>query len=285
MKIGAHVSASGGVDKALERAQEMGAETVQIFSGAPQAWRRKQYSQTEIDAYKARVEATGIAPAFIHGVYLVNLATGNLDNLAKSLDALIHDMNVCHLLGAKGVIFHIGSHRGAGYDEVFRQVVDSVRRIVDATPEDTWLILENSAGMGDAIGSKFTELAAIIQEAGSPRVKVCLDTQHAFASDYDMKSPDGLDAAMAEFEREIGLDRLVAVHANDSKCPLGGGIDRHENIGQGHIGRDGFENIMAHPAFRDVPFLLEVPGFANQGPDRENVEILKEIRAAVQKRP
>ena len=281
MRIGAHVSASGGVDKAVDRAQEIGAETVQIFSGAPQAWRRKEYSQTEVDAYLAKVEATGIAPTFIHGVYLVNLATGNPGNLAKSRDALIHDMNVCHLLGSQGVIFHIGSHRGAGYDEVFRQVVDSVRHIVDATPQDTWLILENSAGMGDAIGSKFAELAAIMREVGSPRVRVCLDTQHAFASGYDLKSRPGLEAAMDEFQREIGLGNLVAVHANDSKCPLGGGIDRHENIGQGHIGRDGFENMMAHAAFADVPFLLEVPGFENKGPDRENVETLKAVRAAL----
>ncbi|HEU4758776.1 MAG TPA: deoxyribonuclease IV [Dehalococcoidia bacterium] len=284
MKVGAHVSASGGVDRAVDRAQEMGAEAIQIFSGAPQAWRRKEYSPQEVQSYAEKVAATGIAPCFIHGVYLVNLATANPENLAKSLDALIHDMNVCHLLGAKGVIFHIGSHRGAGYDQVFHQVAGSVRRIVEATPDDTWLILENSAGMGDAIGSRFGELAAIIREAGSPRVKVCLDTQHAFASGYDLKSPAGLDAALAEFEHEVGLDRLVAVHANDSKCPLGGGIDRHENIGEGHLGRDGFQAIMAHPAFADVPFLLEVPGFANQGPDRENLEVLKEIRAAVQGR-
>jgi len=284
VKIGAHVSASGGVDKAVERAGEMGAETIQIFSGAPQAWRRKEYGQTEVDAYKGRVAETGIGPTFIHGVYLVNLATDNPENLAKSLDALVHDMNVCNLLGAKGVIFHIGSHKGVGYDVFFHQVVDSVRRIVQATPDDTWLILENSAGMGGAIGSKFGELAAIIREAGSPRVKVCLDTQHAFAAGYDIKTPDGLEAAMEEFDREIGPASLVAVHANDSKCPLSGGIDRHENIGQGHIGRDGFQNIMAHPAFAGVPFLLEVPGFAHQGPDRQNVEILKEIRAAAQQR-
>ena len=279
MKIGAHVSASGGVDKAIGRAQEIGAEAVQIFSGAPQAWRRKEYKPDEVQAYAARVEETGISPTFLHGVYLVNLATGNPENLAKSREALVHDMKVCHLLGATGVIFHIGSHRGRGYDEVFGQVVESVRGIIAATPEEVWLILENSAGMGDAIGSKFGELAAIIREAGSPRVKVCLDTQHAFASGYDLKSQAGLEAAMAEFDREIGLERLVAVHANDSKCPLGGGGDRHENIGQGHIGRGGFEKIMAHAAFADVPFLLEVPGFAKQGPDRENLEILKEIWA------
>ena len=278
MKIGAHVKASGGVDKAIGRAEDIGAETIQIFSGAPQAWRRKEYRPEEVEAYKAGAAEKGIGPAFIHGVYLVNLATDKAENLAKSLDALVHDMNVCHLLGVKGVIFHIGSHRGAGYQQVFRQVVESVRKIVDATPEDTWLILENSAGMGGSIGSKFEELGRIIREAGSLRVKVCMDTQHSFAAGYDLKMKDGLLAAMSEFEAEVGLDRLVAVHANDSKCPLAGGVDRHQNIGEGHIGLDGFQNIMSHPAFRDVPFLLETPSFDNQGPDQRNVEILKRLR-------
>ena len=278
MKIGAHVKTAGGVDKAIDRAEEMGAETIQIFSGAPQAWRRKEYRPEEVETYRARVAETGIEPAFLHGVYLVNLATSNQENLAKSLDALVHDMNVCRLLGALGVIFHIGSHRGAGYEQVFRQVVDSVRRVIEATPEETWLILENSAGMGGAVGSKFDELGRIIREAGSPRVKVCLDTQHMFAAGYDVKTKDGLEAAMSEFDADVGLDRLVAVHANDSKCPLAGGVDRHENIGEGHIGLDGLQNVMSHPAFREVPFLLEVPGFDNQGPDQRNVETLKGLR-------
>ncbi len=278
MKIGAHVKTAGGLDKAIDRAEEMGAETIQIFSGAPQAWRRKEYRPQEVEAYRARVAETGIQPAFVHGLYLVNLATDNRENLAKSLHALVHDMNVCHLLGASGVIFHLGSHRGAGYDQVFRQVVQSVRSVVETTPDDTWLILENSAGMGGSVGSKFEELGRIIREAGSPRVKACLDTQHMFAAGYDVKTKDGLERAMSEFDAEVGLDTLVAVHANDSKCPLAGGVDRHENIGEGHIGLDGLLNVMSHPPFRDVPFLLEVPGFDNQGPDRRNVEILKGLR-------
>ncbi len=281
MKIGAHVKTAGGVDKGVERALEIGAETIQIFSGAPQAWRRKNYSPAEVEAYKKKVAETGIHPAFIHGLYLVNLASENPDFLAKSYEALTSDMNAAYLLGARGVIFHLGSHKGAGYESCFRQVVDYVRRVIQATPDDAWLILENSAGMGGAIGSNFSELAKIIRESGSKRVKVCIDTQHAFASGYDLKTREGLDKVMDEFDREVGLEHLVAVHANDSKCPLAGGIDRHENIGDGHIGRDGFENILSHAAFKDVPFLLEVPGLDNEGPDRENVERLKAIRAAV----
>jgi deoxyribonuclease-4 len=281
MKIGAHVKTSGGVDKGIDRAVEMGCETIQIFSGAPQAWRRKTYGRDEVEAWFAKRQAAGIDPVFIHGLYLVNLASDNPDFLARSYDALVQEMQAASLLKAKGVIFHLGSHKGAGYDACVDQVAEYVRRVIDATPEDTWLILENSAGMGGAVGSKFAELGRIIREAASDRVKVCLDTQHAFAAGYDVKTRDGLERMLEEFDREVGLDRLVAVHANDSKCPLGGGIDRHENIGEGHIGRDGWENILSHPQFADIPFLLEVPGYDDEGPDKPNVDALKAIRAAV----
>jgi deoxyribonuclease-4 len=281
MKIGAHVKTTGGVDKAIERASEIGAEAIQIFSGAPQAWRRKTYSVAEVEAYRARVAETGIEPAFIHGLYLVNLATENPDLLAKSYEALVAEMNAAHLLGAKGVIFHLGSHKGAGYEARFHQVVEYCGKVVAATPDDTWLILENSAGMGGSVGSKFVELGTIIKECSADRIKVCLDTQHAFASGYDLKSRDGIERVMEEFDREIGLERLAAVHANDSKCPLGGGLDRHENIGVGYLGKDGFATIMAHPAFADVPFLLEVPGFDSEGPDKLNVDALKAIRVSL----
>lgn len=279
MKIGAHVRTAGGTDKAIDRAMEMDAEAIQIFSGAPQAWRRKNYAKQEVDDYKRKVEESGIAPCFIHGLYLVNLASQSPDLLAKSLDALTTEMHAAALIGAKGVIFHLGSHKGAGYDACVEQVIDYCRRVLDATPPETWLILENSAGMGGAIGSKFGELGKIARETGSDRVKICLDTCHTFAANYDMKTREGLDATMAEFDAEIGLERLVAVHANDSKAPLGGGLDRHANIGEGHIGRDGFLNILSHPAFEDVPFLLEVPGFDDDGPDAQNVQILKDLRA------
>lgn len=278
MRIGAHVGTAGGVFNAIDHAVAMGAETIQIFSGSPQTWRRKNYTPAEVETYKQRVEGTGIEPAFIHGLYLVNLATSDDALLARSYEALVAEMKAADLLGAKGVIFHIGSHRGAGYESCFRQVVEYVQKILDDTPESAWLILENAAGMGGAIGSKFAELGTIIRESGSHRVKVCVDTQHAFAAGHDVKTRPGLEKMLEEFDRNVGLERLVAVHANDSKIVLGGGVDRHANIGEGHIGRDGFENILSHPAFADIPFLLEVPGFEDHGPDKENVEILKSLR-------
>jgi len=286
MRIGAHVSTAGGLEKGIERAQVMGAETIQIFGAPPQTWRRKAHPPQEAEAFRAQAAAADIWPVFIHGVYLVNLATSNPENLIKSQDALIADMALSSAIRAKGVIFHIGSHRGAGYAKVFGQIVDSVRRVLAETPDDTWLILENSAGMGDSIGRRFGELGAIMKEVASLRLKVCFDTQHAFSSGYDVATAGGLAATVDEFERDVGLAHLVAIHANDSKCPLGGGVDRHENIGEGHIGRAGFEVIMAHAAFRDLPFLLEVPGFPKEGkkpegPDKENVDRLKAIAAAV----
>jgi len=279
-KIGAHVRSGGGVQNAIDNALAMGAETIQIFSGAPYAWKRKKYTEAEVEAYKKRVEETGIEPAFIHGLYLVNLASSDDALLARSLDALVGDMKAASLIEARGVIFHLGSHKGAGYESCFRQVVEYCQKVIEETAE-AYLILENAAGMGGAIGSKFVELGTIILESGSDRVKVCIDVQHAFAAGHDVKTRPGLDRMLDEFERDVGLNRLVAIHANDSKCPLGGGIDRHANIGDGHIGRDGFENLLSHPALAEVPFLLEVPGVDDHGPDKENVEILKSLRAGV----
>jgi deoxyribonuclease IV len=286
MRIGAHVSTSGGLPNGIEKAQALGAEAIQIFGAAPQMWRRRVYTPDEGQAFKQAAAAANVWPVFIHGVYLVNLGTSTPGHLDKSVEALIADMRLSSLIGCKGVIFHVGSHRGAGLAATFGQIVGSISRVLDETPDDTWLILENSAGMGDSIGSKFSELAGIMKEVASTRLKVCLDTQHAFATGYQVATPDGLAATVDEFEREVGLANLVAVHANDSKCPLGGGVDRHENIGEGYIGREGFRVIMAHPAFRDLPFLLEVPGFPvgdkkPEGPDKENVDRLKAIAAEV----
>ncbi len=281
MKVGAHVGASGGLITAFERAQPIGAETIQIFGAPPQTWRRRNIRPDECEAFRARMTETGIEPVFIHGAYLINLATSSPEQLTKSTDALAGDLRLASAIAAKGVIFHVGSHKGAGFDSVLSQIAGALGNVLTDTPDDAWIILENSAGMGGSVGSKFSELAAIMEAVGSPRLKVCLDTEHAFAAGYNIAERDGLNEAMDEFDREIGLAQLVAVHANDSKIELGGGVDRHDNIGAGHIGRAGFEVIMAHPAFRDVPFLLEVPGLEGEGPDKPNVDILKEIREKV----
>jgi deoxyribonuclease-4 len=278
MRAGAHVSTSGGLDKAIDRAQAMGAETIQIFGGPPQTWRRRSYPDEETNAFREKATAADIGPVFLHAIYLISLVNDEPAAMEKSQGALIADLELCPRIGAKGSIVHAGSHKGAGFDAVLERVATAVSRVLKATSGESWLILENSAGMGGSVGAHFSELGAVIREVGDPRVKVCLDTQHAFAMGYDLITEKGLEGAVKELKSEIGLDRLVACHANDSKVPLGGVRDRHENIGEGHIGRDGFRRILSHPAFENVPFIIEVPGFGNEGPDKENLDILKEIR-------
>ena len=277
MKIGAHVSTAGGVDKAIDRAVDLGAEAIQIFASSPRAWRFRAQKDDEIASFREKTESTGVAPAFIHGSYLVNMG-GPGELLEKSVGSLIEQMNAAGRLGAAGVIFHLGSHKGAGLDAVFAQVVSGLKAVMESAPDDVWLVIENSAGMGSHIGSSFGEIGDIMKAVGSPNIMVCLDTQHSIAAGYNIADPTGIEAATGEFEAEIGLSRLVAVHANDSKTELGSGVDRHQNIGEGSIGADGFRTIMGHPAFREVPFLLEVPGQEGNGPDKDNVDRLKAIR-------
>ncbi len=279
MRIGAHVSTAGSLDKAIDRAQVIGAEAVQVFVSPPQGWALKERTEAEVQAFREKADAAGIRPVFLHGVYLVNLATDKPESLEKGIASLTFYMQTAARIGASGVIFHVGSHTGRGLDAVLDLVVDSLRRVLAASPPDVWLALENNAGQGGNIGVRFADLARIIQRIKDPRLKVCMDTAHTLASGYDLTTTEGVAATMEEFDRELGIARLVAVHANDSKFPLGSNRDRHENIGEGYIGRAGFEAIMAHPAFRQVPFYLEVPGFDGDGPDAPNVAALKEIRS------
>ena len=281
MKIGAHVSTAGGISKAVDRGVEIGCETIQIFGSSPQSWAFKPVPGSEIEAFRQKASEAGLGPVFFHAIYLINMGTSNQANLEKGIDSLVNYLTLAEAIGAGGVIFHPGSHGGSGYEAVFPQAVDSIKRVLDHSPEGPYLCLENMAGMGQHIGAKFDDLGQILKAVGSPRLRICLDTQHSFAAGYDLTNRDGVDAMMAEFDEAIGLENLAAVHANDSKQPLGSGVDRHDNIGEGLIGKAGFEAIMSHPGFQQVPFFLEVPGFEGKGPDRQNVEILKDIRQKV----
>ena len=281
MKIGAHVSTAGGISKAVGRGVEIGCEALQIFGSSPQGWAFKPIPGDEVEAFRQEMAEAGMGPVFLHAIYLINLGTPKEDVLAKGVQSLINYMGLASTIGAAGVIVHPGSHGGAGYEAIFPQVVSSIRQVLDHSPEGPVLALENMAGMGQHIGAKFEDLGRILHEIDSPRLKVCLDTQHCFAAGYDMATREGIDAMTAEFDREVGGSNLLAVHANDSKRPLGSGVDRHDNIGEGFIGEEGFAAIMGNPAFQDAPFLLEVPGFEGKGPDSQNIDILKKIRREV----
>ncbi|MEO2141852.1 MAG: deoxyribonuclease IV [bacterium] len=281
MKIGAHVSTSGGISKAVVRGQEIGCEAIQIFGSSPQTWAFKPVPGEQIELFKQGLADAGIGPVFIHAIYLINLGTPDKEKLKKGIDSLANYMKLAADLGATGVIFHPGSHGGRGYEAVLPQTVEAIKIVLDTAPEGPVLAVENMAGMGQHIGVKFDELGGILDAVDSPRLKICLDTQHSFAAGYDLANPEGIQAMLDELDAGPGSANVAAVHANDSKRVCGSGVDRHDNIGEGFIGEEGFAAIMANPAFTDVPFLLEVPGFEGNGPDQQNIDILKRIRQQV----
>ena len=285
MKIGAHISTAGGISKAPGRGQEIGCEAIQIFGSSPQGWAFKPMPGKEIESFKQNAADAGIGAVFLHAIYLINLGTSNPVNLQKGIDSLINYMTLASSIGATGVIVHPGSHGGAGYESVLPQTVEAIKTVLDASPDGPYLAIENMAGMGQHIGARFEELGGIMEAVDHPRLKICLDAQHSFAAGYDLTTGEGIEDMLGQLDAGPGSANVVAIHANDSKRPCGSGVDRHDNIGDGFIGEDGFAVFMGHPAFRDVPFLLEVPGFEGKGPDLQNVEILKRIRQQVDASP
>ncbi|MBI2724540.1 MAG: deoxyribonuclease IV [Chloroflexi bacterium] len=282
MKIGAHVSTTGGICTGFARAEAIGAECMQIFESAPQQWGTAKLDDATVAEFRACHEASSIGPVFIHGKYLMNLASPDPKIFKTSASTLRSSLNIAGRIGAVGVIFHTGSHLGSGLGSVFEQICTAATAVLADTPDDTLLIFENSAGEGGKIGSRFSDLGQILKRVNNPRAKVCIDTCHAFASGYDLSSAAGVADAMAELDREVGFENVAAVHCNDSKTALGAGRDLHENIGAGYIGRDGFAALLLHAGLQEVPFLLEVPGYkidgAGKGPDKPNIDILKALR-------
>ncbi len=283
MKIGAHVSTTGGVTTGFDRALEIGAECLQIFESAPQQWGTARFDDETIEAFRARHAESGLDPLFIHGKYLMNLASADDKIFRTSASTLRSSLRIANRIGAVGVIFHTGSHKGLGLDAVFEQICNACTNVLEEVPGDELLIFENSAGAGDTIGSKFHDLGEIIRRVDSPRVKVCIDTCHAFAAGYDLSNAAGVEATIKGLDKEIGVKNVAAMHCNDSKAALGAGRDLHENIGEGNIGEAGFEALLARKELQHVPLILEVPGYkiggTGKGPDKPNIDRLKEIRA------
>ena len=281
MKIGAHVSTAGGISNAVARGQEIGCEAIQIFGSSPQAWAFKPVLGEQIERFKQGLINAGIGAEILHAIYLINLGTPSEETLQKGIDSLINYMNLAADIGADGVIVHPGSPGGRGFEAVLPQAAEAIKTVLDASPEGPCLAVENMAGKGQYIGAKFDELGRILDAVDSPRLKIYLDTQHAFAAGYDLTNPQGMQDMLAELDSGPGSANVAAVHPNDSKRVCGSGVDRHDNIADGFIGEEGFAAIMANPAFAEVPFLLEVPGFEGKGPDQQNMDILKKIGSQV----
>lgn len=271
MYLGAHVSIAGGFDKCLDRAMDLGANCLMTFASSPRSLKTTPFPPQLISKYLNRKKQSDIGPHFFHGVYLVNLATGNKDNLRAGINSLIFYQRLAGDIGAVGTIFHIGSHKGRGLPGTLDQIVRSVNFILDSSPKGTKLILENAAGQGGTIGEKFEDLAQIIARVGDkPKIGVCLDTQHAFAAGYS------LDMVLEKFDRAIGMKYLAVIHLNDSKSDFGSHVDRHENLGEGKIGEETLKKFLTNPLVRKVPVILEVPGDGN-GPRKVDIDTLRSL--------
>ncbi len=275
-RIGAHVV--GGLKSGVAKAREIHAEALQIFVGSPHTWRPPNPGPAEVDAFRAGVAAAGLGPVFVHGIYLINLAAERPAVYEKSVVSLISQVKWAGQVGAEGLIFHPGSAGSAPYEQALSRVVRALERVLREAGGEARVVLEVCAGQGQTLGVRFRQLADIIEALGGDRrLAVCWDTCHLYSAGYDIATSEGLEQTLDEMQRLLGLERLVAVHANDSKKPLGSGVDRHENIGQGCLGEAAFGRLLNHPTLERVPFLLEVPGFDGNGPDLANVKILRRL--------
>lgn len=279
MILGLHVSASGGVEKAPERAAAEGGEAVQIFAGSPRMWKQPTYTSAQGEKFQAAMEEHGQAEAFIHVMYLTSYGTADEEHRQKSTDTFITALRNCDTLGARGAVTHLGSHKGEGFETALPRIKTCLVQVLESDTEAE-VILENSAGSGSLIGGTFDELARIIEACGNhPRLKVCLDTAHAFTSGYDLRTPEQWEELLQKFDDTIGLDRLSVMHLNDSKYDINTYKDRHENIGDGYLGREAFRHIINDSRLVDTTGILEVPGIDNNGPDRANIERLRELES------
>ena len=273
--VGAHVSTRGGVHNAISKALSIGADAFQIHPTSAQQWRMLELDTDGRATYRQLYVESGLRGQWLHAKYLVNLATPDPVLLRRSVESLVHHMVLAGDLGADGLVLHPGSHRGNGFDAAVGQIGSALREVLDrAGDAGTHLLVENSAGSGGCVGCSLEEVGRIIGAAASPRVRVCLDTQHLFASGYDVRSPETVAVTLDRFACDVGFEHLALVHANDSRRPLGSNADRHANIGEGEIGLDGFRALLADARLRAVPWILEVPGDGD-GPDLANVNRLR----------
>lgn len=277
--IGAHTH--GGIRGAVKHALEIGAQSMQIFIGSPQTWRPPEPAAGDIVRFRTDVEAEKLGPVFVHGNYLVNLATSSKENLEKSVLNLHSALRLADQVGAQGLIFHPGSAGNGSRSEAIVKILAAMTVVLKDYDGKCKLLIEVTAGSGNVIGDRFHEIGEIISELDyDKRLGVCWDTCHLFNAGYDVSSEKGLAKTIDEFEKLVGFEWLFAVHANDSKTPFGSKKDRHENIGQGYIGEQAFGRMLRRPELRSLPWILEVPGFDEKGPDRKNIEILKRLSSA-----
>jgi len=284
LKIGCHVSISGGIENSVIRAEELDCNTMQIFSKNASTWREKIYTEEELKSFKENLKNSDIAPVFIHTSYLINLASPTDSLYYRSIKAFVEEMKRAHLLLADlaypYVVIHPGAHTGAGEEYGIQRIIRALNIILEKSADlnlKTMILLEDTAGSGTHLGYTFEQLKRMIKGAKDrKRIGICFDTCHAFAAGYDLSHQEGIEQTIEEFEKYIGLDKLKVIHLNDSKYPLGSRRDRHMHIGKGYIGLEGFKVLVNHKYLKDLPFILETPK-DDEKDDLKNINLVKSL--------
>ncbi len=275
MLFGAHVSAAGGISKAIDRIEAIGGNAVQVFTQSPRMWKSTQHAPEELERFRSRRREARVRHVTCHALYLVNLASRDSEIRSKSFEALRATMETAQGIDADAVVFHVGSHLGYGFDEAVKVVAPPLRELLGLTTEGLWLCLENAAGAGGTIGRSVAELAALCDELdGHARLGVCLDSCHWWASGLDVTDAEALDQALEDLDSRLGLERLRVLHVNDAKSPLGSNRDRHDVVARGLLG-NGLATFLGHPAFRDLPALLET--WPEDGLSSADIDLLRRL--------
>jgi deoxyribonuclease-4 len=256
----------------------MGADAIQVHPTPPGFWGSPKLDENRIATFKEAAAKHGHPPFYFHAVYLINLAGDDTTMRQRSESTLTGYLKAADELGIDGVIFHTGSHKGAGFAARLPSITEHIKQVLDrADPKKSRLLIENNAGLGGCVGAKFEEIRQMLDALDNdPRVAVCFDTCHAFASGYDERTAADVTNTVDELDRVIGAKRVEVIHCNDSVTGLGSNRDRHANIGSGQIGEDGFRALLREPRFAKLPFILEVPG-AGGGPDADQIATLKRL--------
>lgn len=276
MKLGLHLSIKESIARVIPRAVEKGCNTFQMFSRNPRGWHSKELERSRIDDFRRRLKESEIWPVFIHTPYLLNLASPKKDVYRRSLKALMEELRRAEKLGVPYVVTHLGSHLGYGKKGGFQRIVDAINNSFAKVENDVTLLLENTAGTRNSMGSSFEDVRDILSRIHDrKRVGVCFDTCHAFAAGYDLVSNGAVKHTLSRFESVIGLEWLKLVHLNDCKSGFGSKLDRHEHIGMGRMGERGFRNILGSE-LGSRPLILETP-IDGRRSDLENLDKVREL--------
>ena len=254
------MSISGTIDLAVDRAREFGCDTFQIFTRNPRGWKYKKLKGEEVEEFKRKLASDELTPAVAHMPYLPNLSSPKKMIYNRSVRSLSAELNRCNVLGIQYLVTHLGSHMGEGQDLGLERITGAINSAVAENPNGVMLLLENTAGTKNSMGSSFDDLKKILKRVDDRgRVGICFDTAHAYAAGYDLHSPRGVEETLARFDSVLGFSILKVIHLNDSKGGLGSGLDRHEHIGMGYIGEKGFRAFLKHEIIRNLPLIMETP--------------------------